>query len=139
MHELSVCIALIDQVRTIARERRAGRVAKIVLEVGPLSGIEPALLRHAYPLAAAGTVAESAELIIESADVVVRCSQCGLESPATINRLLCGHCGDFRTGVVSGDEMILQRVELTNIQPPHDTAADRDVRDTAEEYGAPAR
>ena len=67
--------------------------------------------------AAAGTVAEDAELEIEFADIVVSCSQCGSESPATVNRLLCAHCGDYRTRLVSGDEMILQRLELDGIEP----------------------
>lgn len=113
MHELSVCLSLLQQMEKIASERNAIAVEKIFLKVGPLSGIEPALLKNAYPLAAAGTVAADAELIIETSDVVVSCTQCGAESPAKANRLLCAACGDFRTQVVSGDEMILQRMEMT--------------------------
>lgn len=116
MHELSVCLALIEQVERIARERKARTVSRIVVELGPLSGVEPSLLRHAYPLAAASTVAEHAELEIEESDIVVQCGQCGAQSAATANRLLCSNCGDFRTRIVSGDEMILQRVELASAQ-----------------------
>ena len=58
------------------------------------------------------TGAENAELEIEPAEIVVRCSQCGAESKARANRLLCGECGDYRTNLVSGDEMILKRVEM---------------------------
>lgn len=123
MHELSVCISLLEQVEHIARERDAGSVAKIVLKIGPLSGVEPELLRQAYPLAAAGTLAEDAELVIEAATIVVRCSQCGAESDALPNRLLCERCGDFRTNIVSGDDMILERIELERIAPPPDDVA----------------
>lgn len=121
MHELSICNALLDQVEQIARDHDAAIVASIIVKIGPLSGVEPQLLRNAYPLAAAGTLAEHAELLIEEADVVVRCSECGAESAALPNRLLCGHCGDFRTHVISGDEMILQRVEL-GTRPERETA-----------------
>ena len=31
---------------------------------------------------------------------------------ATVNRLLCGACGDYHTRLLSGDEMILASVEL---------------------------
>jgi hydrogenase nickel incorporation protein HypA/HybF len=117
MHELSVCMSLLDQVGAIARERGARKVTRIELRVGPLSGVEADLLRHAYPLAAAGTIAEDAELVIESAAVVVRCSQCGAESDVKINRLLCASCGDFRTSVISGEELILQSVELDELSP----------------------
>lgn len=112
MHELSVCNALIGQVERIAREHDAAAVASIVIRIGPLSGVEPELLRRAYPIAAAGTVADAAELVIGTADVVVRCSQCNEESRVPANRLLCRACGDFRTRVVSGDELLLERVEL---------------------------
>lgn len=117
MHELSICNALVEQVERIAAENRAGRVARIELLIGPLSGIETDLLRRAYPLAIAGTVAAEAELVIETADVVVLCSQCGSESSVAPNRLLCGECGDFRTRVVSGEEMILKRLELVGSDP----------------------
>ena len=113
MHELSVCLSLLQQMMTIAEQRNASAVERVYLKIGPLSGIEPHLLRQAYPLAVAGTVAENAELIIEAADVMVTCTQCGSESKVLPNRLLCADCGDFRTRIVSGDEMILQRLELT--------------------------
>ena len=113
MHELSICLSLLQQLETIAKERDASAVERVYLKIGPLSGIEPHLLRQAYPLAVAGTVAEDAELIIETADVVVTCTQCGSESKVLPNRLLCADCGDFRTRIVSGDEMILQSLELT--------------------------
>ena len=112
MHELSVCLSLLREVERIARENNAGRVTKIAVTVGPLSGVEPDLLQNAYPLAVAGTIAEDAEFQIDVSDIVVKCSQCGAESPAKPNRLLCGECGDYRTNLLSGDEMVLQSLEL---------------------------
>lgn len=122
MHELSVCLALIEQVEGIVREHGAARVTRIELDVGPLSGIEPELLRNAYPLAAAATAAADAELVILTSGIIVSCSQCGSESDAKPNRLLCGNCGDYRTNIVAGDEMILKSVELENAQAVGDTA-----------------
>jgi Zn finger protein HypA/HybF involved in hydrogenase expression len=58
MHELSVCQALIGQVERVARENDARRVISIVIDHGPLSGVEPQLL-NAYPSAAAGTIAST--------------------------------------------------------------------------------
>lgn len=112
MHELSVCNALLEQVERIAEERGNSTVLRIVVKLGPLSGVEPELLRRSYPIAAAGTVAEHAELDIDTTGIVVRCTQCESESTVVANRLLCKKCGDFRTRVISGDELILQSVEL---------------------------
>ena len=105
-------MALLEQVTALASERSASNVVRIELDIGPLSGIEAELLRNAYPIAAADTIAESAELIIHEVDIVVRCSECDAETMAVPNRLVCGACGNFRTKVVSGDEMILKRLEL---------------------------
>jgi hydrogenase nickel incorporation protein HypA/HybF len=113
MHELSICQSLLDQVEGIARQHGASRVERILLQVGPLAGLEPALLMSAWPLAAAGTIAETAELVIEPAPVRVSCLDCLAESAATPNRLLCAACGGFRTRLISGDELLLARVELT--------------------------
>ncbi len=112
MHELSVCMALLDQVRRIAAERNATQVSKIVLQVGPLSGVEPELLRSAYSIAAAGTIAAEASLVIEDTAVVIRCRNCGAESETAANRLVCGRCDSLRTSLVSGDEMLLQSLEF---------------------------
>lgn len=117
MHELSVCNALVLQVERIALEQNAVAVSRILLRLGPLSGIDASLLRNAWPIAAAGTVAEAAELAIDACGVVVQCTRCGAESAVPANRLLCRHCGDFRTRLVSGDEMLLQSVELSRAGP----------------------
>lgn len=112
MHELAVCQALVDQLTAIARDRGATRVERVLLRVGPLSGVEAPLLRHAYPVATAGTVAEGSELEIETAPVRVACQACGAETEARPNRLVCGACGDWRTRLVAGDEMTLVSLEL---------------------------
>lgn len=124
MHELAICQALINQIESIAAERNASRAVSIVIGMGPLSGVEAQLLEHAYPVASAGSVAEGAELVIERLPVRVRCSQCGRESGALANKLLCKHCGDWRTTLVSGDELMLMRVELETSPQPTRAAAD---------------
>ena len=112
MHELAICQSLMDQVEAIALERNAVCVTSIVIAMGPLSGVEAQLLKNAYPVASAGTVAEHAELIIETLPVRVKCSLCGSESDALPNKLICKQCGDWRTTLVSGDELMLMSVEL---------------------------
>ena len=113
MHELSVCLSLLDQVERIAREHGASRVDRILLRIGPLSGIEAALVANAYPLAAAGSIAEHAVLEIEASPVRVQCKDCGVETEVQPNRLLCGACGGYHTRLLSGDEMLLANLELT--------------------------
>lgn len=112
MHELSICMSLMDQLESIARERKARSIVRVELEIGVLSGVEPDLLKNAWPIATAGTIAEQAVLHIETGELVVECTVCGATTDAAPNRLTCGACGDNRTRIVSGDELMLQRVEL---------------------------
>lgn len=112
MHELAICQSLMDQIENIALERNAHSVTSIVVGMGPLSGVEAQLLKNAYPLASAGTIAEQAELIIEYLPIRVKCEQCGCESDALPNKLICKKCGDWRTTLISGDELLLMSVEL---------------------------
>lgn len=113
MHELAVCQALIEQVRDVARQSGSSAVTDIHVGIGPLSGVEADLLVDAFPIATAGTVAVGAALHVRKTPVRVRCSACSAETEAAVSRLICGDCGDWRTELVSGDELILERVELT--------------------------
>jgi len=112
VHELAVCQSLLERVRQIAAEHHATVVAKVVVGIGPLSGVEPHLLQQAWPIASAGSVAGGAGLEIESLPLVVVCETCGAETAASPNRLVCGSCGDWHTRLTSGDELLLNSVEL---------------------------
>ena len=113
MHELAVCQALIEQVSDVARRSGLAVVTDVHVGIGPLSGVEADLLADAFPIATAGTVADRASLHLRRTAITVRCSQCESETAATASRLVCGNCGDWRTELASGDELILERVELT--------------------------
>ncbi len=122
MHELSICQALLQQVLGIAAHQRADRIGKITLHIGPLSGVEPDLIRVAFPVVAAGTSCEDAALEITSLAVQVFCRDCDASSIVPPNQLLCAQCGTWRVEVTSGDELLLAKVELLDItSPPHAT------------------
>ena len=117
MHELSICQALIDQVEQIARDNQAAQVLQIRIGIGPLSGVEPDLLEQAFYIARAGSLAADAELSIARLPIRVRCRHCDQVTDAQPANLVCGHCGNWQTRLVSGDEMLLSQVEL--IGPSH--------------------
>ncbi len=119
MHELAICQSLIQQVESIAQQHGARGADYIRLEIGPLAGVEAPLLERAFTIARAGTLAETATLDIVIQPLQVRCNTCGGESEAKSNRLLCGHCGDWHIEIVSGDQMLLTRVELTLEEDDH--------------------
>jgi hydrogenase nickel incorporation protein HypA/HybF len=111
MHELAICQAILEQAAAIAQTHGA-HVKQINLSIGPLAGVEPGLLRAAFPLAAAGTACAGARLLIATAEVRVECQVCGAASHVRPNRLLCGACGTWRVALLAGDEMRIDSVEL---------------------------
>jgi hydrogenase nickel incorporation protein HypA/HybF len=112
MHELAICSALIDEVERVVRQRGARRAVVVVVRVGPLAGVEPDLLIRAYSIASAGTAAAGADLLFEEAPVRVVCRRCDAESSVPSNELSCPRCGCLSTQLVSGEELLLTRVEL---------------------------
>ena len=112
MHELSVAQALVEQVEAVIHQNHAQSATLIRVRIGPLAGVVPDLLASAFPLAAAGSRTEHAELEFAHAPITVRCQTCGAETEAAMNRLICGACGDWHTQVISGDELLLESVEL---------------------------
>ena len=122
MHELSIAQALVEQVEALIDQHRAVRATRIQVRIGPLSGVVPELLATAFPLAAAASRMANAELGFTEAPLRVRCQTCGAASDATANRLLCAACGDWHTQVISGDELLLEQVELEYPPAaPHDS------------------
>ena len=115
MHELAVCNALMIQVRATALQHGAESVGRITVRIGPLSGVEPGLLHHAFLIARAGDYTEASELIIETTSIRIRCRVCGNENEAAANRMLCDSCGAYNVEVCSGDEMLLASIELQGI------------------------
>lgn len=115
MHELSLCQDMLEQVITIANKYQADKVERIILRIGPLSGAEPKLLETAFSFISADTVAEQAELVVEIEPVRILCCACGLESEVSANNLICTGCGSYDTQLLSGDSLILARVELMGL------------------------
>jgi len=112
MHELSLCRGLLNQIERLAAQHHAQRVSRVVLQIGPLAGVDAKLLQHAFPFAVAGSIAAQANLEIEQLPIRVFCSQCRRESDASANRLICAKCGAGDVRLISGDELLLARLEF---------------------------
>jgi hydrogenase nickel incorporation protein HypA/HybF len=118
MHELAICRSMLQQVLAIAASNDMPTVGRIMLRIGPLAGVEPGLLCVAFPIVAVGTPCEGATIEIESMAVRVRCKRCGSTSVVRPNCLLCASCGDWQVILLSGDEMLLTGIELSDAPLP---------------------
>ena len=109
MHELSIADAIVAIARDHARGRR---VMSVEVKIGHLRQVVPDALELAFELVAAGTNVEGASLQVEHVPARVHCARCGSESEVHEFPLACGLCGSLDVAVVSGDELLVESLEL---------------------------
>ena len=113
MHELSTMIRLVDLAERRAREAGAGKILRIEVSVGEMTGILPYWLERYFPEASQGTAAQGALLQIRSVPVRVCCLGCGCGYiPDRGTDRACPLCGSIRGKILSGREITLDRLEL---------------------------
>lgn len=110
MHELSLALALIEQVTEEARKHGASSVHRVDVRVGELSGVEAAMLASAYEVAREGTFCAGAELVVTPVSAVWACPRC--EAPIPVGGVLrCPAC-DEPARLRQGAEIELDRIEV---------------------------
>ncbi|MFF3849056.1 hydrogenase maturation nickel metallochaperone HypA [Streptomyces sp. NPDC002328] len=107
MHEMSVALAVIDQVeQAAARDGNVTAVRSVRLQVGELAGVVPDSLSFCFELACAGTVLEGAELVTEAVPARARCAPCAHEWAVGMPpSLTCPRCGGTTADLLSGREL----------------------------------
>lgn len=114
MHELSVALSILDVAADEAERRGGLSVVAIHLRLGPLSGVVKQALLNAFDLAGETSPLGDCKLIIEEVPVVVFCPQCQGERPVrSIQEICCDVCGTPSPNVVSGREMEITALEVT--------------------------
>jgi len=113
MHEASLIASLLRQVDELAAQNGGGRIDQIRVEVGPLAGVEPLLLREAFCRLRVGTSARDAELVIDVVGLTCRCRECRTEYVTEILRFDCPTCGCVDVDVTAGDCVVLHSLTLT--------------------------
>lgn len=113
MHELSIVESLIDQVReTLAEQDEDGRVLKLELSIGRLSGVSCEAVRLAFGLLSAGTVVEGAEIEIRQPKAVSNCRDCGAISEIDDLVIVCPVCGSGDISIEGGRELLLHSIDV---------------------------
>lgn len=110
MHELSIALALLDELEALAAERGLARIERVEVEAGARRGIVPEALALAFAEAARGGVAAGAELALSVLPTWARCRHCGLEFAPAVDDYGCARCGQADVDILSGDEIVLRRV-----------------------------
>ena len=114
MHELSIALSIIEGASQEALNRGGAQVHAVHLKLGALSGVVKDALLFSYDIACAGTLLEGSKLVIEDVPVVVYCATCDSERILeSIQRFCCPMCGALTPAVVSGKQLELVGLEIT--------------------------
>lgn len=112
MHEVSLAIALVDQLENVMVEHKALRVTSATVEIGALSGVDAAALALAFPAAARGTPVEGATLMITPVAAAACCRHCAERQALDPLFPVCKKCGNTGLDLVAGREMVLASADL---------------------------
>lgn len=113
MHELAIVDALIGQVQEeVQRAQAPGRVTRVELIIGRLSGVNADSIRFAFELLAPGTLLEQARIDIEEPAAVCHCTACGTKTPIADLGASCPHCASPQITIEGGQDLVLQSIEL---------------------------
>lgn len=112
MHEMSLCLSMIDLVSERARAEGATRVLRIKLTIGALGHVQPDALAFCFESAARGTEAENAQLDIEVLPGRAYCFDCG-ETVTLVQRGdPCPNCQGSALRIDDGEQMRVTEMEV---------------------------
>lgn len=113
MHELSIVEALIDQVgRELDRAGQPGRVVRLELSIGRLSGVNCESIRFAFGLISPGTPLEDADVVIEEPKAICKCHACNARVEIDDLVVQCPLCSGHDITIEGGRELLLQSIEV---------------------------
>ena len=112
MHELSICEGIIDIVNSESEKQGFKKVLEIDLSVGEYSGIVCECIREFFPIAAAGSPAEHAELKMQTIPGSFRCLDCGYEGPVNAHDACCPKCKSWALKMLHGREFYVEQLKV---------------------------
>ncbi len=117
MHEMSLVRSLLKQVERLALQHDATTVTGIEVEIGPLSGVEPVLVREAFDTLVATSSLAGAVLIINQVPLLCDCRDCRHPFELASFRFKCPNCGSTAVQITSGDQFRLLNVTIETEEP----------------------
>lgn len=116
MHEVSLVRSLLSQVAQLVAEHHGCGVERIEVEIGPLSGVEPLLVKSAFEQLAPNSASRQAELMIHEIPLTAHCEDCHLEFDMESFHFQCPQCRSAYVRIIRGDAFRLLNVTIQQRQ-----------------------
>ncbi|UCD36234.1 MAG: hydrogenase maturation nickel metallochaperone HypA [Nitrospiraceae bacterium] len=114
MHEVSIALAMVDELMRIAAENGAKKITKVSLKIGRLSGIVTDSLVFAFDaIKQEHPLLSSADISIHEIPLIYQCEDCMNRFEAReIHFPSCPACTSVNLKILSGEEQHIENVEL---------------------------
>ncbi len=114
MHETALALSILDIIVGKCAEAGGHTIDSVKVRIGKAAGVLPDALQFAFDAAKTTTVAEKAELLIESVPVGGVCHDCKREFSVNDVQYVfsCPHCGSKSFEITSGREMEIVDMEI---------------------------
>jgi len=112
MHEMGIVVSFVKMAQNYAVKSNAAKVLKVVLQLGEISGIEARYLSEFYPVVVEGTMLEGSELLIESIEASVFCTDCATTYNPLQSDLKCPNCGSEHGDVINGRGLFIKEIMI---------------------------
>ena len=110
---MSIVQALIEQVEAeVEKSGEKGRITKLDLVIGRLSGVHADSIRFAYEVLSQDSILDRAELRISEPSAYLACHACDHRESISELEMRCPSCGSGDIGIEGGRDLVLQSIEL---------------------------
>ena len=113
MHELSVAQSIVEIIQQHVPESERECVTAVRLKIGACAGIVPDSLEFSFQAITAESSLRQAKLEIETIPFRIYCHACKSTSENETGLVVCSHCGSMDTKILSGAEMHITEIELS--------------------------
>ncbi len=113
MHEVGLMENALAIALNYAKRNQANRIHKMTLRVGTCSGVEPNALRFAFDVVTRNTIAETAQLEIETYPTRCYCTACRTEFEPIDFGYECPYCQTWSREILQGRELELAALEVS--------------------------
>ena len=110
MHELALTEGILRIVSSECEKNAFTRVLQIDLQIGEFSGVIPGCIEEFFPLAAKGTPAEGAKLVMHTVPAAFECRDCGFHGPLPRGTAACPECGSEQIRMTAGREFFVENL-----------------------------
>jgi hydrogenase nickel incorporation protein HypA/HybF len=124
MHEFATAQSIVRTVTRAAMMNNAKKILEIRIELGEFTFINPQQLKFVFEIAAKGSPAEGAELVVSKLPGKIKCTKCGYEgglkytgpeihsSTVAAFVLDCPKCESKETEIIGGRELRIKDIKV---------------------------